>query len=66
MHMLHGMTKKIATARIVKEGVGAVNQALKRHLELQIKTLQNAPRAVDKLERILKSKEQQEGGSYAY
>jgi hypothetical protein len=32
---------------------------MRRHLELQIKTLQNAPRDPDKLERLLKSKRRQ-------
>ena len=36
-----------------------MNPATKRHLELQIKTLQNAPRDPDKLERLLKSKRRQ-------
>jgi hypothetical protein len=37
------------------EWVG-INPATKRHLELQFKTLQNAPRDPDKLERLLKAK----------
>ena len=32
---------------------------MKRHLELEIKTLQNAPRDADKLRRLLKLKEKQ-------
>jgi hypothetical protein len=32
---------------------------MKRHLELEIKTLQNAPRDEEKLERLLKIKERQ-------
>jgi hypothetical protein len=36
-----------------------MNSAMRRHLELQIKTLQNAPRDPDKLERLLKSKRRQ-------
>src|ERR687891_140821 len=36
-----------------------MNSAIRRHLELQIKTLQNAPRDPDKLERLLKSKRRQ-------
>jgi hypothetical protein len=40
------------------EGWG-INPATKRHLELQIKTLQNAPRDPDKLERLLKTKRRQ-------
>ena len=38
---------------------GGMNSAMRRHLELQIKTLQNAPRDPDKLERLLKSKRRQ-------
>jgi hypothetical protein len=34
-----------------------LNPATKRHLELQIKTLQNAPRGSDKLERLLEKRE---------
>jgi hypothetical protein len=36
-----------------KEG-GGTNPVIKRHYELQIKTLQDAPRDADKLERLLK------------
>jgi methyl coenzyme M reductase beta subunit len=39
--------------------LGGMNPAIKRHLELEIKTLQNAPRDADKLERLLKIKERQ-------
>jgi methyl coenzyme M reductase beta subunit len=35
------------------------NPATNRHFELEIKTLQNAPRDADKLERLLKVKERQ-------
>src|SRR5918996_3843470 len=38
------------------EGMGP---PLKRHLELEIRTLQNAPRDADKLRRLLKVKERQ-------
>jgi hypothetical protein len=38
---------------------GGMNSAMRRHLELQIKILQNAPRDPDKLERLLKSKRRQ-------
>jgi hypothetical protein len=41
--------------RINNQGEG-INPALKRHLKLEIKTLQNAPRDADKLERLLKVK----------
>ena len=34
-----------------------INPAMKRHLELEIKTLQNAPRDVDKLRRLLEVKQ---------
>jgi hypothetical protein len=36
-----------------------INPAIKRHFELEIKTLQSAPRDADKLERLLKIKERQ-------
>jgi hypothetical protein len=39
--------------------LGGMNPAIKRHLELVIKTLQNAPRDVEKLERLLRLKERQ-------
>jgi methyl coenzyme M reductase beta subunit len=42
----------------LKDG-GGMNPAMKRHLELEIKTLQNAPRDEEKLERLLKVKERQ-------
>jgi hypothetical protein len=41
-----------------KEGWG-INPVMKRHLELEIKTLQNAPRDADKLRRLLKIKRRQ-------
>jgi hypothetical protein len=42
-----------------KEEGGGINPALKRHLELEIKALQNAPRYADKLRRLLKVKQRQ-------
>jgi hypothetical protein len=50
-----------ASQRIImvnSQGEG-MNPAVKKHYELQIKTLQNAPRDVDKLERLLKVKQRQ-------
>ena len=41
-----------------EEGWG-INPAVKRHLELEIKTLQNAPRDADKLKRLLEIKQRQ-------
>ena len=41
-----------------EEGWG-INSVMKRHLELDIKALQNAPRDPDKLERLLKVKQRQ-------
>jgi hypothetical protein len=35
------------------------NPIVNKHFKLQIKTLQNAPRDADKLERLLKAKERQ-------
>ena len=39
--------------------LGGMNPIMKRHLELEIKTLQNAPRDEEKLERLLKIKQRQ-------
>ena len=36
-----------------------INPAVKRHLELEIRTLQNAPRDADKLRRLLETKQRQ-------
>ena len=36
-----------------------INPVMKRHLELEIKTLQNAPRDADKLRKLLKIKQRQ-------
>jgi hypothetical protein len=41
-----------------KEGWG-INPVMKKHLELEIKTLQNAPRDADKLRRLLEIKQKQ-------
>jgi hypothetical protein len=41
-----------------KDGWG-LNPVMKRHLELEIKTLQNAPRDADKLKRLLEIKQRQ-------
>jgi methyl coenzyme M reductase beta subunit len=38
---------------------GGMNPVMKRHLELEIKTLQNAPRDADKLRRLLEVKGRQ-------
>ena len=40
-------------------GGGGMNPVMKRHLELEIKTLQNAPRDADKLRRLLQIKQRQ-------
>jgi hypothetical protein len=42
-----------------KETLGGISPPQKRHLELQIKTLQNAPRDAEKLQRLLKAKRRQ-------
>jgi hypothetical protein len=56
-------TQRMITINNGNQGIeGAwegMNTATRRHLELQIKTLQNAPRDPDKLERLLKSKRRQ-------
>ena len=41
-----------------KEGWG-INPIMKRHLDLEVKTLQNAPRDADKLGRLLEVKQRQ-------
>jgi hypothetical protein len=41
-----------------KDGWG-LNPITKRHLQLEIKTLQNAPRDADKLRRLLETKQRQ-------
>jgi hypothetical protein len=41
-----------------REG-GGINPAVKRHLELEIKTLQNAPRDADKLRKLLETRQRQ-------
>jgi hypothetical protein len=46
-----------ASERMVNEQHG--NPAVNEHFKLQIKTLQNAPRDTDKLERLLKAKERE-------
>jgi methyl coenzyme M reductase beta subunit len=38
---------------------GGMSSPLKRHLELEIRTLENAPRDADKLERLLQVKQKQ-------
>jgi methyl coenzyme M reductase beta subunit len=38
---------------------GEMSSPLKRHLELEIRTLENAPRDADKLERLLQVKQKQ-------
>jgi hypothetical protein len=42
-----------------KETLGGISPPQKRHLELEIKTLQNAPRDSDKLRELLKIKRRQ-------
>jgi hypothetical protein len=39
--------------------LGGINPVMKRHLELEIKTLQNAPRDADKLRKLLEIKQRQ-------
>ena len=42
-----------------KPGAARLNPAIRRHFELEISTLQNAPRDVDKLERLLRLKKRE-------
>jgi hypothetical protein len=39
--------------------LGGINPVMKKHLELEIKTLENAPRDAEKLERLLQVKKRQ-------
>jgi len=61
--MIEASQRMITISSSSNEGVegegGGMNSAMRRHLELQIKTLENAPRDPDKLERLLKSKRRQ-------
>ena len=45
-------------SKVGEEGWG-IKPVMKRHLELEIKTLQNAPRDPDKLRQLLKVKQRQ-------
>ena len=42
-----------------QETLGGLSPPQRRHLELEIKTLQNAPRDAEKLEKLLKAKQRQ-------
>ena len=42
-----------------QETLGGLSPPQKRHLELEVETLQNAPRDAEKLERLLKAKQRQ-------
>ena len=52
-----------ASQRMLKvnsqETLGGLSPPQKRHLELEIKTLQNAPSDAEKLEKLLKAKQRQ-------
>jgi hypothetical protein len=52
-------TQRMITIGNQGGGGGGMNRAIKKHLELEIRTLQNAPRDPDKLQRLLRSKERQ-------
>jgi hypothetical protein len=39
--------------------LGEMSPPMKKHLELEIETIENAPRDADKLERLLKAKQRQ-------
>ena len=49
----------IMRSTVKEKEPGGINPATKRHLESQIKTLQDAPRDPDKLERLLQVKRRQ-------
>jgi hypothetical protein len=53
-------SQRMITINSQGEGeLGGINPVIKKHYELQIKTLRNAPRDADKLERLLKVKQRQ-------
>ena len=54
--MIEGIQRMI-TMDNQTESLSKMNPAIKRHFELEIKTLQNAPRDPDKLEQLLKRKQ---------
>jgi hypothetical protein len=75
VYSIHGSTAEVAIQKMIdasqrmiavnsqvpgeaKEGWG-INPVMKRHLELEIRTLQNAPRDADKLRRLLEVKQRQ-------
>ena len=65
---IHDPTEVVAIQKMIEvsqrmlklnsQGVelGEMSPPMKKHLELEIKTLENAPRDADKLERLLKAK----------
>jgi hypothetical protein len=55
--MIDASQKMITMAR--QGTLGEMSPPMKRHLELQIKTLKTAPRDADKLKQLLKSKQRQ-------
>jgi hypothetical protein len=63
--MIEGIQRTITIGNQT-ESLSKMNPVIKRHLELEIRTLQNAPRDEDKLERLLKSKEKGKGRSNAH
>jgi hypothetical protein len=52
-------SQRMITINRQEGGLGRINPAIKRHLELEIKTLQNAPRDADRLKALLQVKERQ-------
>jgi hypothetical protein len=53
-----------ASQRMINEEHG--NPAINEHFKLQIKTLQNAPRDPDELQRLLRSKEREKKDEAMY
>jgi flagellar basal body rod protein FlgF len=60
--MIEGIQEMITIGNQT-ESLSKMNPAIKRHFELEIKTLQNAPRDPEKLEQLLKIKERQKNNS---
>jgi hypothetical protein len=57
--MIEWSRRMIMRSTVKEKEPGGINPATKRHLGSQIKTLQDAPRDADKLERLLQVKRRQ-------
>ena len=56
---VEGIETILKLDNVAKPGAARINPAIRRHFELEIRTLQNAPRDLDKLERLLRVKKRE-------